>query len=53
MKGMFGGYGGGHGCPGKNAWREKKAKLVSSPQEVLVGAPGEIMFANVEIHNDM
>ena len=52
MKGMFGGYGGGQGCPGNNAWREKKARLVSSPQEALVGSPGEMIFANIEICND-
>lgn len=59
MQGMFGGFGGGRGCPragfncpGQNVWREKKARLVSSPQETQVGSPGDIIFANIEISND-
>ena len=36
----------------KGPCREKKARLVSSPQEALVGSPGEMIFADIEICND-
>merc|ERR1719263_2051187 len=64
MQGMFGQKMGGFGGCGNNGqggkgqrgcgkiWREKKARLVSSPQETLAGSPGEVIFANVEISND-
>merc|ERR1712070_1040074 len=64
MQGIFGQNMGGFGGCGNNGqggkgqwgcgkiWREKKARLVSSPQETLTGSPGEVIFANIEISND-
>jgi hypothetical protein len=54
-RGGFGHHGGrggrGHGCHG--AWKMNKAILVSHPKDALVGKPGEVLFADVEIENGM
>lgn len=34
-------------------WKQKKAQIVSYPKEVLVGKPGEILFADIEVENAM
>lgn len=42
-----------NGCErGGDAWRLKRAKVVSVPSEVLVGAPGQTLFAKVEFINN-
>jgi len=54
MKGIFKGFrGGGCGGGGHGAWGIKKAQVVSVPQEVQSGAPGEIFFVNVQVRNDL
>ena len=63
MKGMFGGFQGnsqqeGQKNPWKNCgkwseWKTKKAVVALLPKEALVGKPGEIIFANIEIRNEM
>ena len=45
--------GGGCGGGGHGAWGIKKAQVVSVPQEVQSGAPGEIFFVNVQVRNDL
>lgn len=44
----WGGEDKGHG-----EWRTKKASLVASPKDVLIGKPGEIIFAEIEVKNNM
>lgn len=61
MKGMFGGYQGGNQegqqnpwkCGKWGQWKNKKAVIVSVPQAALISKPGEIIFANIEIKNEM
>lgn len=59
MRGMFRG-----GCPFRgqgqradgqgpgDAWRVRRAKVVSVPAEVLTGAPGETLFATIDFENN-
>jgi hypothetical protein len=56
MGALFGGNAGQNNCPAyKNDydWKVKKATIVSIPKETLIGKPGETIFANIEIKNNM
>lgn len=51
---------GGHGCHGqgfhnggKGYWNQRKAMVVSYPTQVLVGKPGDVIFADIEVENGM
>lgn len=44
------GRGGFHG-PKNDQWRQKKAKIISAPQQVFKAKPGETIFANIEVQN--
>ena len=59
MKAMFGPkHQGGHGGPDgqggcrKGAWKLDRAKVVSVPDEVLTGAPGQTLVAKIEFMNN-
>lgn len=49
--GRGGRWGGGGGHCGQ--WKMKKAQLISYPKDVIIGKPGEVLFADVEIENGM
>jgi len=44
---------GGFQNQGHGDWKIKKATLVSVPAETMIGKPGEMLFANIEIKNNM
>lgn len=51
-RGRWGGHGHHHDHP-HGQWREKKAQIVSVPKEALIGKPGDIIIAEIEVQNGM
>ena len=50
---MMGNMGYNQKCGGKGQWKVNKALIVSLPQSTLIGKPGQMIFANIEMKNGM
>jgi hypothetical protein len=42
----------GHGQH-DGVWKQKKATLIGKPQSTLIGKPGQVIFADIEVKNNM
>lgn len=48
----WGKWGGAHGCGNKQEWKVKRAKIVDSPQEVMLLHPGQTKVFEVKVMNN-